>query len=196
MREAPDFEAMYRRDPDPFGVQSSWYEQRKLAVVLASLCRQRYSCAWDAACGTGDLALRLASRCTDVLATDDSPRAVELSTARTEGTCVRVRRHTLPDRPHPGLESIDLVVLSEVLYYLPEEARVATYALVDDVRAGEVVAVNWRHHPHDAHLSGTAAVREFDDAFAGRGWNPAVRHEDRDFVLTSWTRHAPEQETA
>ncbi len=33
----PDFEALYVRDPDPWQVGSSWYEQRKLSIVLASL---------------------------------------------------------------------------------------------------------------------------------------------------------------
>jgi len=33
----PDFESMYRADSDPWQVQTSWYERRKLAVLLASL---------------------------------------------------------------------------------------------------------------------------------------------------------------
>jgi hypothetical protein len=42
----PDFEAMYRRDEDPWRVETSWYERRKLAVLLASLPRERYRRGW------------------------------------------------------------------------------------------------------------------------------------------------------
>ena len=37
MIKVPDFEALYRRDADPWRVASSFYEQRKLDLVLAVL---------------------------------------------------------------------------------------------------------------------------------------------------------------
>ena len=39
MIKVPDFEALYRRDADPWQVASSFYEQRKLELVLAALSR-------------------------------------------------------------------------------------------------------------------------------------------------------------
>lgn len=44
-----DLDSWYRDDPDPFAVRSSPYEQRKLAVVLASLTAPRYALVWAAA---------------------------------------------------------------------------------------------------------------------------------------------------
>ena len=49
----PDFDALYRADPDPWEVGSSWYERRKLSVLLASLPRQHYAVAWEPGCGPG-----------------------------------------------------------------------------------------------------------------------------------------------
>ena len=39
MVNVPDFDTLYRDDPDPWQVASSFYEQRKRAVLLASLTR-------------------------------------------------------------------------------------------------------------------------------------------------------------
>ena len=82
MVNVPDFDTLYRADPDPWQVASSFYEQRKRAVVLASLTRARYRSAWDPGCGTGELAVHLATRADSVLATDISGEAVRLTAAR------------------------------------------------------------------------------------------------------------------
>jgi hypothetical protein len=66
----PDFDAVYRADPDPWRVRSSHYETRKLAIVLACLSRESYRKAWDPGCGVGELAALLASRAVWILATD------------------------------------------------------------------------------------------------------------------------------
>src|SRR6476646_3912390 len=63
-----DFDALYRGNPDPFGVGNRWYEQRKQQVLLASLGQRRYRLAWDCASGTGHLSAALAPRCDSVVA--------------------------------------------------------------------------------------------------------------------------------
>lgn len=85
MVNVPDFDTLYRADPDPWQVTSSFYEQRKQAVLLASLTRPTYVSAWDPACGTGELAAGLALRVDSLLATDASPEAVRITTARCAG---------------------------------------------------------------------------------------------------------------
>lgn len=198
-----DFDSWYRDDPDPFAVRSSPYEQRKLAVVLASLAAPRYALAWDAACGTGDLAVTLAARADRVVATDAAARAVELTRALADdgpdGVRVATAVCALPGTPTPGtstpgtsthetgdveVHDADLVVLSEVCYYLSREDRLATYAMVDAVAApdAECVAVTWRNLPGDAHVSGDEATREITAWFTARGWRAAVRHVDTDFT--------------
>ena len=61
MVKVPDFDALYEADPDPFQVRSSFYEQRKIGLVLDCLTKPTYAAAWDPACGVGELAARLAA---------------------------------------------------------------------------------------------------------------------------------------
>ncbi|MEP6815833.1 MAG: class I SAM-dependent methyltransferase [Marmoricola sp.] len=189
MTDAADFDALYRRDSDPFGVATSWYERRKEQILLAGLTRSRYRLAWDCATGTGQLALRLAERCAAVLATDASPRAVELAATLTADRPHVVCTVSALPRVPADANAADLTVAAEVLYYLPEPARAAAIEALAD-QSGELVSVHWRHHPHDAHVSGTEVTDELGDAVARQGWTPAVRHDDVDFVLAAWTREA------
>lgn len=192
MPEPADFDALYVRDPDPFEVRSSWYERRKLGVLLASLALPRYAAAWDPACGTGDLVVALSDRCGHVLATDASPTAVQITREHAAGRDgVEVREHRLPQRPSFDLSALDLLIVPEVLYYLPADERAQTCELLDTVAGpgqAELVAVHWRHHPHDAYLSGAHVTDELGGEMVRRGWSASVRHDDPDFVLASWRR--------
>lgn len=197
MPDVPDFEAMYARDPDPFGVRDTWYERRKLRVLLATLRRERYAAAWDPACGTGDLAVALASRCEHVLATDASQQAVRISTALSQGLAnVQVRHLRLPDLPTTA-SAYDLVIVAEVLIYLKAQDRFRTVQLLDTVTRSapeaEVLAVHWRSHPHDAQLSGADVTEELGAGLMDQAWTPAVRHDDTDFVLASWVRQGHQE---
>lgn len=190
-----DFDAVYRADDDPFDVGSSWYEQRKIDVLLASLAQQRYHRVWDTACGTGHLTSSLADRCEQLVASDLSPRAVELTATLlaehpAEGrAAVTLQVHQLPESlDHSGF---DLIVLSEVVYYLPtlDLLRLPHTLLASAAHdRSEIVMVNWRHHPHDAPRSGQQAAGLLDAALTEDGWKTAVRHEDVDFVLRTWVR--------
>jgi SAM-dependent methyltransferase len=192
MRQTPDFDALYGADPDPWRVESSWYEQRKRDVLVAGLRQRRYGIAWDPACGAGVLAAQLSSRCDRVIASDRSASAVE----RARRACaaignVGVVRLTLPDDGRLlDVRGIDLVVLSELLYYLGAQDRADTFGLISDICAphAEVVAVSWRHEAEDAWLSGAAANAEFMHAFEARGWRPVVHHAEDDFVLDAVAR--------
>lgn len=192
MTDVPDFDSVYRADPDPWQVRSSFYEQRKLEVVLASLSAPTYDRAWDPACGVGELAARLGHRASSVLATDASVEAVRLTQARVADLAtVAVRRHALPAAP--GSELYDLVALCEFLYYLDADHRRDTLDLVDRLVSptGELISVHWRHKPHDAWLSGAAVQGEIDAHLQRRDWQRLVHHEDVDFVLASYRRAHP-----
>ncbi len=191
MPEAADFEAMYQASADPFDVATRWYERRKEQVLLACLTQPEYRLAWDSACGTGHLARALGRRCGAVLATDASPTAVRLTAELTRSRPgVRCEVSSLPDVP-PGADGADLVVAAEVLYYLEEGPREEALAMLAR-QHGELVAVHWRHHPHDARLSGAAVTDELEEALAPR-WRRVVRHEDEDFVVGVWRERGVEQ---
>lgn len=192
---APDFEAMYRADPDPWEVGTSWYERRKIGLVLSSLRREHYAQAWDAGCGTGHLAAALAPRCAAVLATDASPEAARLTAARTADWPGVVTAMSVLPAPPPEAIKPDLIVLSEVLYYLSEVDRHATYDLVTEVATpdADVVAVNWALRCDGYRLPGVGAQRELGDALAARGWARLVTHTDEEFLLGVWSRALPGQ---
>ena len=191
MRPGPDFEALYRRDADPWQVASSFYEQRKLELVLAALSRPGYERAWDPACGTGHLAARLSSRTREVLATDAAAASVKITQRTCAGlTNVVIRQAEVPRGGPPEGGRFDIVVVSEFLYYLNDADRSGLLDLIDEVAAprAEVLGVHWRHHAGDAWLSGAAVQTELRDGFRQRGWRDGVRIEDPDFVLHSLRR--------
>ncbi|GMA21081.1 class I SAM-dependent methyltransferase [Arsenicicoccus piscis] len=191
-----DFESVYRADPDPFRVGTSAYEQRKQRIVLASLARERYTSVWDAASGTGHLARQLARRSTRLLATDAAPTAVRLTKQLLLETSGQPDHHGAESRtavlrlPAQPDGMFDLVVLAEVLYYLPDADRQATLAAASEVAApdAEVVVVHWRHHPHDAHVSGADATMEAVASLIAMGWRPSCQHQDTDFVTAHLVR--------
>lgn len=191
MRELPDFDALYRADTDPWRVASSFYEQRKLDLVLATLSEPHYRRAWDPASGTGHLAARLSLRSGEVVATDMSERSVEITTKTCAGLDnVVVRRHRIPDDGAPEGDLLDLVVASEFLYYLSDVERSAVTELIEQATGprAEVLGVHWRHHPHDAYLSGEDVQAELRQALFDRGWHRGVRVDDPDFVLDTFRR--------
>jgi SAM-dependent methyltransferase len=182
------FEALYRRAGDPWNYHDSWYERRKYAITLASLPRARYRLAWEPACSIGVLTRALAGRADRVLASDASPSALEKAALgvppeRPEGDGrIEWSLATLPGPLPAPAGAADLVVLSEILYYLGAEDRAAVLASAHEVLApgGDLVVVHWRPRADDAHLSGdevNAWVR------ARPGWFALVRHDDEAFVL-------------
>lgn len=193
-RAALDFEGIYRADPDPWEVGTSWYERRKIALVLGCLRRERYAVCWDAGCGTGHLTAALAPRCDAVLATDVAPEAVRLTAARTaEWPGVRCAVSALPAAPAPDVRP-DLVLLSEVLYYLEAADRQATYDLVTDLTCpdADVVGVHWRAQAEGYRQPGARTQRELGDALAERGWTRVVTLTDEEFLVGVWSRDLPD----
>ncbi len=188
---------MYEQNPDPWEVATSWYEQRKLGIVLAALRRPSYRLAWDAGCGTGELAARIAPRCDAVVATDLSVRAVELTAARVAQAGARnvtVGRNALPARPAVLTDTPDLIVLSEFLYYLDPQQRLASWRLVESLAGPEtdVLAVHWRPRPEDGYRSGEAVQRELNDHLVDAGWCRVITHTDVEFVLACWSCDVPQ----
>lgn len=189
-----DFEGLYAADPDPWRVATDWYEQRKIDLVLACLRRRTYPVAWDAGCGTGELAARLAMRSGRVLATDASPRAVAITRSRcATNPQVEALVGVLPELPDALGGAADLVVLSEVLYYLTPDQRAAT---AKTVRAActpdaDVLAVHWSERPEDALADGLDCHRELDWRLLEAGFGRLVAHRDEEFTLTLWSRDVP-----
>lgn len=196
MSAPPDFDRLYVDEIDPWLVGSSWYEERKVGVVLAALAERRYAAALDPACGTGHLARALADRCDAVLACDASAPAIAVARTTCAGIDnVTLAVHAMPYRTAPygisgPLGPFDLVVLSEVLYYLDAENREAAALGVIERAAPrvEVVAVHWRERTENAVASGDEVHAELREIFKTRGFRHQVAHFDEEFVLDVFTR--------
>ncbi|MGN8049893.1 PIG-L family deacetylase [Curtobacterium sp. 22159] len=178
-RSRESFDAHYRRKPEGWDFDGSWYERRKRAVTLAALPRERYRSALELGCSTGVLTAALTERADAVLGTDISE--APLTRARTRAPLARFVRAALPDEWPVG--RWDLVVLSEVGYYLSPADLDRTIdrvlASLDD--DGVLVACHWRHPDDEAVTSGDAV----DARLAERWPRPAlVRHVEPDFVLS------------
>lgn len=182
------FEQLYEDSPDPYGQRTRWYEQRKRALVLASLPRPRFRRCYEPGCGNGELTAQLATRCDAVLAADFSAQALRTARRRTAALPqVRVVQHVLPGQ-WPVAEQFDLVVLSEVLYFLPLDAvrTVARHCARSLAPDGVLLACDWR--PDFAgRASDTRAVHA---ELGGLGLHQAVAHEEDDFILKVWSRDA------
>jgi SAM-dependent methyltransferase len=177
-----DFEAKYRADDDPWAYRTAWYERRKRAVTLALLPRERYRLAWEPACGIAVLTAELARRADRVVASDGSPRAIGLARLPPDvAGRVELAVARLPEPPPIPRGTADLVVLSEILYYLGAADRARTLEVAHAVLrpGGDLVAVHWLPRADDAHTSG-APVHAWLRALAG--WEPLVRHTDEVFV--------------
>ena len=77
---------------DPWSVDDSWYEERKRDLTLAALPRRRFRRALEVGCSIGALTARLAERCDEVLALDESEVAVAAAARRLAQHAERARR--------------------------------------------------------------------------------------------------------
>jgi SAM-dependent methyltransferase len=180
------FHRMYERSPDPWGFTSRWYDQRKYQLTLAALPRPRYRSAYEPGCSVGVLSALLAPRCDRLLCSDLVPAAVDSARARLrEQRHVSVVRQQIPQDWSDG--PFDLIVLSEVLYYLTDTElkqalECARHSLVP---GGDLVAVHWRYPAAEHRHTGDAVHAYLSGAhgLAARG-----SYADPDFRLDVFTR--------
>lgn len=155
------FDHLYADSADPWELATRWYEQRKYAITMALLPLPRYRHAFEPGCSVGALTARLAQRCDHVTAMDVA--AAALSSAddrlRAEGCrdAVTLRQGSLDDR-WPA-ETYDLVVISEVAYYLDAEllAAVLRRECPRLAPGATIVAAHWRHAVPEYPLTGDEA---------------------------------------
>ena len=184
------FDELYRAAEDPWSLRSRWYERRKYALTTAVLPRERYLEGLEVGCSVGELTAALAPRCDRFTAWDASAAAVTRASARNPG--VRVEQRAVPGDPLPP---VDLLVLSEVLYYLsPPDLT----GLLDQVRTavrpgGTLLAVHWRHPVADYPQTGDAVHTALRAAL---DWPRVAAHQEPDLLLDCWVRAPADDERA
>ncbi|RYC32578.1 methyltransferase domain-containing protein [Lichenibacterium minor] len=171
------FDDIYARTIDPWGFRTSPYERGKYEATLGILPRPRYRSALEVGCSIGVFTRMLAGRSDSVLALDTSALALgEARTANAGLPNVAFREATLP-RDFPD-GRYDLIVLSEVLYYLsrPDLAALAGRCLGALEPDGQVVLCHWLGET-DYPLRGDEAADLFIAAAAPRCRSSAARRE-------------------
>ena len=185
MRHDPDhFETLFATTEDPWRFRSRWYEARKRALTLACLPAQRYAHGYEPGCANGELSAALAERCDRLLISDGVPAAVKIARARTAifdnvETAQLWVPHQWPD------ETFDLIVISELAYYL---AAVDLDALIAKMKtgltaSGTVLACHWRRPIEGCALDGDQVQ---DRIGAGLALPRVLQVQDADLRLEVW----------
>jgi LmbE family N-acetylglucosaminyl deacetylase/SAM-dependent methyltransferase len=179
------FDDLYEQAVDPWGLSTRFYERRKREIVLASLPRSRFVRAFEPGCATGELTVRLAQRCAEVVAWDGADAAIRQAAAR----CDALPNVTFEQRRIPAdwpAGRFDLIVLSEVGYYCADLQQLTRRIAVALTDRGVLAACHWRRaavdHPHTAE--------QVHDALAAdlAGLHRLAHHDEADFVLDVWSR--------
>ncbi|CAM4129599.1 SAM-dependent methyltransferase [Palleronia rufa] len=177
-------EGLYAGTDDPWNFRTAPYEAERLDAVARALPRPRYAAALELGCGNGELARRVAPRCDTYTGLDAVPTA--LAVARRAVPKGRFAQGFLPCAlpPAPSQAGYDLVLLSEVLYFLDADGVAEIAARIDRGHPdADVVTVTWRG-PTGHALDGEGALAAFMRATT-RSWRTARLTEGYRIVVFS-----------
>jgi predicted TPR repeat methyltransferase len=156
------FDRLYAANADPWKFETSVYEQNKYSKTLDFFEHRHFRNAFEVGCSIGVFTKMLAPHCDTLLAVDLAARALSIATARCSALPhVNFQRLQLP-REWPADKKFDLILLSEILYFLTppeifEMARLACASLTPD---GWVLLVNYTE-PIDEPCGGEEATDIF-----------------------------------
>ncbi|WP_457808818.1 SAM-dependent methyltransferase [Kushneria sp. EE4] len=184
--DAQAFERLHAQHPDPWHYHTRWYEKRKRDLTMAMLTRERYRRVFEPGCSIGVLSAALAKRCDALWVQDVSDSAVAHACEALEGLShVSITCGAVPEQWPEG--RFDLIVISEMGYYLRPEALKTLCARIDASLSddGELLACHWRH-PIDGSDLDAQSVHE---TLAERLGYPVHGHyEDCDTLIDLWQR--------
>jgi len=139
------FDALYANDEDPWGFATRDYEREKYAHTLSCLGDARFGRGLEIGCSIGVLSERLAEICDELVGIDVSERALDLARSRLRDRAnVTFVSSTFPEQMPNG--PWDLIVCSEVLYYLDAPAFALALTRLREAidRGAAILVVHWR----------------------------------------------------
>lgn len=207
------FDELYNDNTDPWQYQTRWYEERKRNTCLALLPQSHYERAIELGCGNGVLSELLAHRCQDLISIDGNHQAVKLAKERLAALPhARVIQGIVPDKlfslkelleqskPLSENTSInqppfDLIVISEILYYLSSSDIdvVINWALHNLAPNGTLLCCHWRYAIDGFAMTGESVHQRLHQVFTNNNKNQhSFNHQsqmiDSDFLLDIWQR--------
>ncbi len=186
-RDAASFERLYRARRDPWDYETSPYEADKYRRCIDLLPRDRYGRGLEVGCSIGVMSALISARCGLLLGLDAAPTAVARARARGFANALFEVGEVPRDWPDGQW---DLIVLSEVLYYLTPEALEAT---IDAVRRslapGGTCLVAGYLGPTDTRLTARQVEARLLDRL-GAEWpgHHLRRDSDASWIAASLTR--------
>lgn len=182
------FDTLYSGSSDPWQYQTRWYEQRKRDMCLAVLPQAHYSNAIELGCGNGVFSALLAQRCQTLLSIDGNNKAVQMARQRLIDTPhAKVIQGIIPDvlltltemlqQANPSLDlpnrvstntpPFDLIIISEILYYLsPEDIdTVIDWIQHNLAEGGSLLCCHWRYPIEGFAMTGETVHERFYQAF-------------------------------
>jgi hypothetical protein len=155
------FDSVYAAQSDPWRFATSDFERNKYALTLDALPEAHYSAAIEVGCSIGVFTRNLALRCGRLVAVDASGAPlIEAGKRCFDRPNVTFRQMFVPYQ-WPD-EIFDLVLLSEVVYFLSKEdvSRLATRVKLSLAARADIVLVHWTGAT-DYPLTGDEAVELF-----------------------------------
>ena len=140
-----EFEELYRAEPDPWGYTTSDYEREKYQATLAACGDGPFSEALELGGSIGVFSELLAPRCERLTTIDGAPTAVSAARRRL-ASFPKARALVGPIPAAVPERNFDLVVASEILYYLSTSELGCTLTRLRSgmVQGARLVAVHWR----------------------------------------------------
>lgn len=146
--DAAGFEQKFRENVDPWDYENSPFEAFKRRVLLRACGDRIHGRGLELACANGATTRHLAARCLRLLAVDASPTALREARRRNRGQRIVLRQALLPQDMPRG--PFDLIVVSEILYYLaPNAMRDLLQRLERASAPGGRIVVLHHIHPFD-----------------------------------------------
>lgn len=151
---------LYAGGDDPWAFRTSTYERQKFAQTCTALSRTRYQSAFEFGCGNGQLAHHLVDMCARYTGMDAVDTALEAARRAVPAASFTQGYYPcpLPD------DNFDLLIFSEILYFLDEDS-LGTFAatVADKWPNAELICVSYLG-PSGNNLQGGEAFEIFAHA--------------------------------
>lgn len=182
------FDRLYADNSDPWHYETRWYEQRKRDICLGLLLKPTYRQAIELGCGNGVLSNHLAERCEALTCLDGHAQAVLLARQRLQAfEHVTVIQAAIPQQL--PAQSFDLIVVSEILYYLsaPELQAFIEWAKQHLAQDGTLLCCHWRYPIAGFSLNGNIVHELLKQHIPMPHY---LNLNDADFIVDLW-RNGP-----
>lgn len=180
------FEALFASDPDPWRYAEAPFEHYKRGILLRACGTRRYGRGLELGCANGETTAALADRCLRLTATDGSATALDIARRRNSGReNVTFVEAVLPEAMPAG--PFDLIVVSEVLYYLsPKALRHCLSALEQAIAPGGRIVLLHHIVPFDDAATLPARATMIAKRFLRRRWRLQVHYRNARYVALAF----------